>query len=155
MEEQLADQRILIVDDTPANIDILKQVLSGFKLSMATNGERALKIANSELPPDLIILDVMMSGLDGFEVCRRLKSNEKTKQIPVIFMTAKADMASETKGLEVGGADYISIPISAPIVLQRIKIYLSLKLAVDTLEKKPTENEMALVAAHIRAMART
>jgi putative two-component system response regulator len=150
MNTQSTRERILIVDDTPDNIDILTEILSGYKLSIATNGERGLKLANSENTPDLILLDIMMPGMDGYEVCRRLKANEKTKNIPVIFLTAKADFKSEEKGLALGAVDYISIPISPPIVLQRVEIHLSLKLAVEALEKKFSGNEGELIAAQIR-----
>ena len=91
MDEPLENQRILIVDDTPENIDVLIEVLSDYKRSVATSGEKALRIARSENPPDLILLDIMMPGMDGYEVCQRLKSDEKTKAIPIIFLTAMVD----------------------------------------------------------------
>jgi putative two-component system response regulator len=154
MDKQLTLQKVLIVDDTPENIDILREILSDYNLSMATNGEKALKVANADNPPDLILLDIMMPGLDGFEVCRRLKANAKTKKIPVIFLTAKSDLESETKGLELGAVDYINIPVSPPIILQRLKTHFSLQLAVETLEKDMTEKERKLIATQIRARER-
>lgn len=117
----LAAARILIVDDTPENIDLLGELLSGSKRSVALNGEKALKIATGPNTPDLILLDVMMPGMDGFEVCRRLKADEKTRDIPVIFITAKNSVEDETQGLELGAVDFIPKPISPPVVLARVK----------------------------------
>ncbi|MBT4521508.1 MAG: two-component system response regulator [Halieaceae bacterium] len=136
MDEPLENQRILIVDDTPENIDVLIEVLSDYKRSVATSGEKALRIARSENPPDLILLDIMMPGMDGYEVCQRLKSDEKTKAIPIIFLTAMVDEESETKGLEMGAVDYITKPISPPIVLERVKNHLLLKIARESLENQ-------------------
>jgi putative two-component system response regulator len=136
MNEQIKNQRILIVDDTPENIDVLIEVLSDYKRSVATNGEKALQLAVSNNPPDLILLDIMMPGMDGYEVCRRLKSEEKTKAIPIIFLTAMADEESERKGLELGAVDYITKPISPPIVMERVKNHLLLKMAREKLENQ-------------------
>lgn len=115
----LSDIRILIVDDTPLNIDILRAALTNIdsQIIVATDGERALKLAQKS-PPDLILLDVMMPGLDGFEVCQRLKSNSKTEAIPVMFVTACTDDVS--KGFSVGGCDYISKPINTDEVFARV-----------------------------------
>ena len=136
MNDQLKNQRILIVDDTPENIDVLIEILSEYRRSVATNGEKALQIAGSGNPPDLILLDIMMPGMDGYEVCQKLKSEEKTKSIPVIFLTGMADEESEKKGLELGAVDYITKPISPPIVLERVKNHLLLKLARENLENQ-------------------
>ncbi|MDM8515310.1 response regulator [Desulfobacterales bacterium HSG16] len=133
MEEKLNRQRILIVDDTPKNIDVLGGILSNYKRIVALNGEKALKKAMSDNPPDLILLDIMMPGMDGYEVCRRLKADPATKHIPVIFITAKSEMEDETKGLEMGAADYITKPISPSVVKARVKTHLSLKLAEEDL----------------------
>ena len=92
MNEQIKNQKILIVDDTPENIDVLVDVLSDYKRSVATNGEKALQIAGSDNPPDLILLDIMMPGMDGYEVCRHLKESQISKDIPVIFLTAKVQV---------------------------------------------------------------
>jgi len=117
---------VLIVDDTPENIDVLHGILfRDYTLKIATNGPLALKIANVS-PPDLILLDVMMPGMDGYEVCTRLKENEATRQVPVIFVTARDDVAAETKGLAIGAVDYITKPISAPVVVARVKTHLAL-----------------------------
>jgi len=136
MDEQLIKQRILIVDDTPENIDVLVDVLSDYKRSVASNGKKALEIATAHNSPDLILLDIMMPGIDGYEVCRRLKSAEKTKEIPVIFLTAMTSEESETKGLQLGAVDYITKPISPPIVMQRVKTHLELKLARESLKNQ-------------------
>ena len=133
------EQVVLIVDDTPENIDILSAVLSKYKRKIATNGERALKIVQSDNPPDIILLDVMMPGMDGFEVCRILQSDIKTKNIPIIFITAKSEVEDETKGLELGAVDFITKPISPPIVLARVKNHLELKISRTLLEEKNEE----------------
>jgi len=136
MNEKIMNQRILIVDDTPENIDVLIEVLSDYKRSVATNGEKALQIARSDNPPDLILLDIMMPGMDGYEVCEKLKADDKTKTIPVIFLTAMTDEESERKGLGLGAVDYITKPISPPIVMERVKNHLLLKLARESLENQ-------------------
>ncbi len=128
-------QRILIVDDTRENIQILAEALGvGYKISVATNGEDALRIAGSEQAPDLILLDIMMPGMDGYEVCKRLKNEERTEKIPVIFITAKIRVEDETLGLEMGAVDYIAKPFSLPIVKARVKAHLELKRNRDLLE---------------------
>jgi putative two-component system response regulator len=120
-------QTILVVDDTPDNIDILSSVLrSKYKVKAALNGERALKIARGEDKPDIILLDVMMPDIDGYEVCRRLKADPATANIPVIFITAKNQEEDEKHGLELGAVDYIAKPISPPIVLARVQTHLAL-----------------------------
>lgn len=135
--------KILIVDDTPENIDILGEILSDYKKFIATNGERALKLAKEKLP-DLILLDIMMPGMDGFEVCKRLKSDNDTKDIPVIFITAKNQVEDEVKGLEIGAVDFIAKPISPPIVQARVKAHLDLKMSKEVLELRNYELSSAL-----------
>ena len=118
---------ILVVDDTPDNLHLMSSLLNGiYRIKIANSGSKALKIAAADLPPDLILLDIMMPEMDGYEVCRRLKLNPKTMNIPVIFLTSKAEVADEAKGLELGAADYITKPISPPIVLARVKNHLAL-----------------------------
>ena len=116
-----SDRRlILIVDDTPTNVAVISGLLKGaYRTKVATNGEKALAIANGAEKPDLIQLDIMMPGMDGYEVCRRLKANPETAEIPVIFLTAKTDAVDEEKGFEVGAVDYIHKPFSGPIVPAR------------------------------------
>ncbi len=115
---------ILVVDDMPENIEILKNILAPlYTVKAAINGEVALKIVNAQ-PPDLILLDIMMPGIDGFEVCKRLSSNAKTKDIPVIFITAKNETADEQHGFEVGCVDFLSKPVHSLLVLARVKAHL-------------------------------
>ncbi|MGD8480014.1 MAG: adenylate/guanylate cyclase domain-containing protein [Methyloceanibacter sp.] len=131
---------ILIVDDTPTNIAVISGVLNAtYRAKVATNGEKALVIAGGVEKPDLILLDVMMPGMDGFEVCRRLKANPETSDIPVIFLTAKTEAIDEEKGFEVGAVDYIHKPFSAPIVLARVRTQLQLQEAVS--EAREARNE--------------
>jgi adenylate cyclase len=122
---------VLIVDDTPTNVGVISGVLKDFyKTKVATNGEKALVLASASEKPDLILLDVMMPGMDGYEVCRRLKANPLTRDIPVIFLTAKTDAIDEEIGFGVGAVDYIHKPFSAPLVLARVKTQLALRAAL-------------------------
>jgi diguanylate cyclase (GGDEF)-like protein len=123
------------VDDTPENITILMEILQDqYNLSVAVDGATALEIAVSEGPPDLILLDIMMPGIDGYEVCKRLKSDPKTADIPVIFVTAMSEVEDEAKGLVLGAIDYIRKPISPAIVSARVKNHLELKRHRDLLK---------------------
>lgn len=137
-------KRILVVDDTPANVKVLNNFLRDtYRISVAMNGADALEYVRRE-PPDLILLDIMMPGVDGYEVCRKLKEDPRSSAIPVIFITAKRDIADEQKGLELGAADYITKPISPPITLQRIKNHLELKQARDNLQQLVNERTALL-----------
>ena len=110
-------QQILVVDDSPANIRLLAAALKNkYDVTAATNGPAALEIARSADAPDLILLDIMMPGIDGYQVCRELKSEVTTKDIPVIFVTSKSDQSDETTGLELGAVDYITKPFSLLVV---------------------------------------
>ncbi len=130
--------RVLVVDDTPENVDVLAGILTDhFRVSVALNGEKALKIVQSDTPPDLVLLDVMMPGMDGYEVCRRIREAPETRDIPVIFVTARAEIEDETKGFELGAVDYITKPISPPVVLARVKTHLLLKESRSRLEELP------------------
>jgi len=123
----LGKQTILVVDDAPENIDVLTGVLGDeYKVKVALNGPKALVIAGSANPPDLILLDIMMPEMDGYEVCTRLKKDSSTKGIPVIFVTAMDEIKDEAKGFELGAVDYITKPISPPIVCARVKTQLAL-----------------------------
>ncbi|MES2884713.1 MAG: two-component system response regulator [Pseudomonadota bacterium] len=118
---------VLVVDDTPFNIDVLRGVLSDrYTLKVATNGEKALTLARSQPQPDLVLLDVMMPGMDGYEVCRRLKRDELTRNIPVVFVTSMSEVEDERKGFESGGVDYITKPVSPPLVQARVATHLRL-----------------------------
>lgn len=121
------DFKILIVDDTPANVDVLQKTLEleGYNISVALNGEKALKIA-PRLIPDLILLDIMMEGLDGFETCRRLKADGQTASVPIIFISARSDVHDVVEGFEHGGVDYIVKPFRTEEVLARVKTHLQL-----------------------------
>ena len=126
-----ARKTILVVDDTPTNIGVISGVLKDrFKTRVATNGEKALAIAGADGKPDLILLDIAMPGMDGYEVCRRLKAAAETRDIPVIFLTAKTELEDEEKGFEVGAVDYIHKPFSAPIVLARVETHIALQQAL-------------------------
>jgi putative two-component system response regulator len=123
-------QTILIVDDTPDNISLLSALLKDrYKIKIATNGLKALQVAASTPAPDLILLDVMMPEMDGYETCRQLKAQSATSDIPVIFLTAKSQVQDEEMGLQLGAVDYIGKPISPPIVLARVATHLHLKNA--------------------------
>jgi putative two-component system response regulator len=130
-----AKQVILIVDDTPDNITLLSALLKDkYKIKIATNGLKALHIASLDPSPDLILLDVMMPEMDGYETCRRLKDNPQTNQIPIIFLTAKSQVSDEEMGLKLGAVDYISKPVSPPIVLARVATQLNLVRARNLLQ---------------------
>ena len=119
-------QTVLVVDDTPENIDVLVGILKDeYHVKAAINGEMALKIVHAT-PPDIILLDIMMPGIDGYEVCRRLKADYTTRHIPVIFITAKIGMQDEIMGFELGAVDYITKPVSPPIVKARVRTHLAL-----------------------------
>lgn len=125
---------ILIVDDTPDNIALMSGLLKdSFRVKAATNGPKAIAIAQTEPRPELILLDIMMPVMDGYEVCRRLKSDPATSDIPIIFLTAKSTPEDEQMGFSLGATDYITKPISPAIVLARIKTQLALKSAADFL----------------------
>ncbi len=125
---------ILVVDDTPDNLTVMSELLKEiYKVKLANNGEKALKYVQGDTKPDLILLDIMMPGLSGYDVIKELKANPATRAIPVIFLTAMSAAEDEKKGLEMGAADYITKPISPPIVLARVKTQLENKAAADFL----------------------
>ena len=129
-------QTILVVDDTPENIDVLVGTLKhDYHVKAAINGEMALKIVQTS-PPDIILLDIMMPGIDGYEVCRRLKADHTTRHIPIIFITAKIGLQDELMGLELGAIDYITKPISPPIVKARVETHLALTNQNRELDRK-------------------
>ncbi|MBY6260476.1 PleD family two-component system response regulator [Azospirillum sp. 412522] len=131
----MADPRpkILVVDDIPSNVHVLSRVLKGdYDIYFATDGEKALDLVQARMP-DLVLLDIMMPGMDGFEVCRRIKADPTTHDIPVIFISAKSEVEDETRGLEVGAIDFITKPISPPIVKARVRNHLLLKRQTDLL----------------------
>lgn len=124
----------LIVDDSRVNIDVLNGILQGhYDVKFALNGEKALEIASKEPHPDIILLDVMMPKMNGYEVCTLLKKDEATSHIPVIFVTALNEMEEELTGFKVGGEDYITKPVTPEIVLARVKTHIELKEVKDKL----------------------
>lgn len=131
MTDQIEKQAlsvVLIVDDEPGNIRILVELLRPYYTTrVATNGETALRIAMSENPPDLVLLDIMMPGMDGYEVCRKLKADPCTQHIPVIFITAKDSEEDQITGFETGAVDYVTKPFSPVIVKARVKTHVELK----------------------------
>jgi signal transduction histidine kinase len=157
------DQKtILIVDDTPTTVGIISAALKDqFKTKVATNGEKAMALANADEKPDLILLDVMMPIMDGYEVCRRIKANSDTREIPIIFLTAKTDVEDEKKGFELGAVDYIHKPFSAPIVLARVTTHIALQVTLrraqeltHQLRLANEELEQRVAAALMREQAR-
>jgi class 3 adenylate cyclase/CheY-like chemotaxis protein len=124
---------ILVVDDTPANLSLLTGLLKDrYRVKVASNGIKAIDLATAA-PPDLVLLDIMMPEMDGYEVCRRLKANEETRSVPVIFLTAKHETEDEEQGFSVGAVDFIHKPISPPIVAARVKTHLEIKHLHDAL----------------------
>ena len=124
---------ILVVDDTPLNISVITGALKDtYRTKVATNGAKALAIAGAEEKPDLILLDVMMPEMDGYEVCRRLKADPATREIPVIFLTAQTEVEDETRGFEVGAVDYVHKPFSPAVMKARVHTHLVLR---ETREK--------------------
>lgn len=116
---------VLVVDDTPDNLSLMSGLLKDeYKVKVATGGERALKIAQTDPPPQLILLDIMMPEMDGFEVIRRLKNDPKTQSIPVIFLSAKALPEDRQKGIDLGAVDYITKPIDPMMILVRVKAHI-------------------------------
>ena len=136
--------RVLIVDDEPGNIKILSSLLAGdYALSVASSGAQALQVAAAQLP-DIVLLDMVMEEMDGIQVCEALKADEKTRDIPVIFVTSMSDAANEERGFDAGAVDYISKPISPPIVKARVKIHIQNYLSKRFLEKLLSNKDATL-----------
>src|SRR5580700_5545692 len=128
---------VLLVDDAPTNIQVVNSILKDtYKIRIATNGAKALDIANQIPAPDLILLDVMMPEMDGYEVCSRLKSADHTRDIPVIFLTGQTEIEDETRGFEVGAVDYIHKPFSPAVVKARVQTHLVLRGISEQLERQ-------------------
>lgn len=123
---------LLIVDDVPANISIMHSLLKEhYRILVAITGRRALEMARGDSPPDLILLDVAMPEMDGYQVCAALKADPRTREIPVLLVTANADIEGEARGFAVGCADYITKPISPPVLLARVRTHLILAKALQ------------------------
>jgi len=145
---------ILVVDDTPENIEVLDSILnSQYSVKVALSGERALELVEAIPQPDMILLDIMMPGMDGYDVISRLQSNPATVNIPVIFITGKSDAADEEKGLKLGAVDYITKPISPSIVRARVKTHLALYNQNRELEKKVEERTQQLKEAKLEVIS--
>jgi putative two-component system response regulator len=149
--EKNRKNRLLIVDDEPINIDILSSILAeDYELRAAINGMQAIAVAKKQLP-DLILLDMVMAGMDGVAVCEALKADDSTKNIPVIFVTSMGDTDNEERGLQAGAVDYISKPVSPPVVKARVKIHLQNMLTVRFLEGLLSSQTTSLEQAKTQA----
>jgi CheY-like chemotaxis protein len=128
---------ILLVDDAPSNIQVAREILKdAYKTRVATSGARALELVKTVPAPDLVLLDVQMPEMDGYEVCRRLKGDQSTREIPVIFLTAMTEVEDETTGFGVGAVDYIHKPFSPPVVLARVQTHLNLRETREQLARE-------------------
>ncbi|MGP1628741.1 MAG: response regulator [Giesbergeria sp.] len=146
---------VLVVDDTPDNLVLVSELLGDhYRVKVANSGARALKAAQTDPVPDLVLLDIMMPEMDGYEVCRQLKASAATRDIPIIFLTARADSDDERLGLELGAVDYITKPMSPPIVLARVQTHLALKATADFLRDKSAylEREVTLRTLEVQAL---
>jgi putative two-component system response regulator len=146
---------VLVVDDTPDNLTLMSGLLKDrYKVKIANSGDKAIKIAHGDPPPDLILLDIMMPGLDGYQVCERLKDDPATRDIPIIFLTAMTATEDEKRGFDIGAVDYITKPISPPIVLARVATHLKIKAAADFLRDKNVylENEVGKRTREVMAI---
>jgi DNA-binding response OmpR family regulator len=143
--------RILVVDDASANLLLLTNLLTGhgYTVHPASDGELALEFVQSILP-DLILLDIRMPGMDGYEICRRLKADERTRSIPIIFISILEDEYDKVKGFQAGGVDYITKPFQPEEVLARVRTHLSLRELAENLEQKVIERTEELMIANER-----
>lgn len=146
MELDKKNSKVLIVDDNPVNIDFLVELLKEYDARTVLDGPSALEAVKEE-KPDAILLDISMPGIDGFEVCKKLKASDKTKDIPVIFLTASHDSKSIVHAFEVGGVDYIVKPYKTQEVLIRLQTHLKLKKALDMLENRSLYDDLTGVGS--------
>jgi putative two-component system response regulator len=153
MTEDAGKPTILIVDDVPDNITVLTNILADYNLKAANNGAKALEIA-SRFKPDIILLDIMMPDMDGYAVCTRLKRDLHTKNIPVIFITAMDEETNEARGFELGAVDYITKPVSPPVVRARVKTHLNLYDQNKALEHLVLERTKALNQSRLEIIRR-
>ncbi|RZI81260.1 MAG: response regulator [Rubrivivax sp.] len=155
ISQELRRPTILVADDSPQNIELLSRVLGQeYRIKVATSGEKALKIAYSDEPPDLILLDIMMPDLSGLEVCQRIKSNPDRRRIPIIFVTAMTTVEDESLGLAMGAADYISKPISPALVQARVRTQLALYDQSRELERMVAQRTAELMATRQQLIRR-
>ena len=153
--DMLTKPTLLAVDDTADNLTLLNDLLCRqYKVKLANSGAKALRIAAATPPPDLILLDIMMPEMDGYEVCRQLKLRPATRDIPVIFLTARSDAEAERAGLEAGAVDYVTKPFNPPVLLARVKTHQALKAQTDFLRDKSAflEAEVDKRTREIRAI---
>jgi putative two-component system response regulator len=146
---------VLVVDDTPDNLSLMSSLLKDlYKVKVANSGEKAIKIVQSDSPPDLILLDIMMPGLSGYDVCKALKEDPTTRDIPIIFLTAMTSTEDEKNGLELGAVDFITKPVNPPIVMARVATQLHVKAAADFLkdQNEYLETEVAKRTAELSAV---
>jgi putative two-component system response regulator len=137
MADPSAKHTILVVDDSPDSLQLLNALLKDeFRVRLASDGPQALKAAAQKPHPDAILLDIMMPDMDGYEVCARLKAEDATREIPVIFLTAKTEIEDAERGFDVGGADYITKPILPPVVIARVRTHVMLKVARDFIKSQ-------------------
>jgi serine phosphatase RsbU (regulator of sigma subunit) len=160
MNQVDSKKTVLIVDDAPANIQIVNSILKDiYKIRIATNGAKALELAKATPGPDLILLDVLMPEMDGYEVCTRLKADLETREIPVIFLTGQTEVEDETKGFEVGAVDYIHKPFSPAVVKARVQTHLVLRgireqlaqqlLAIQKEMETARQIQLSILPSHI------
>lgn len=136
MDYLIENSSVLIVDDSSEMLHIIAELLKKeFSIKVAKTGQMALKIAQSNTPPDLILLDIMLPDIDGYEVCRQLKKDPTTETIPVIFLTSKNEVEDEARGLGIGAADYIIKPVYPAILMARVKTHLLMKKMYDSLNQ--------------------
>jgi putative two-component system response regulator len=153
--QELSRPTILVADDSPQNIELLSRVLGQeYRIKVATSGEKALRLVYSDEPPDLILLDIMMPDLSGHEVCRRIKTNPDRRQIPVIFVTAMSTIEDESLGLALGAVDYITKPISPPLVQARVRTHLALYDQTRELERMVAQRTSELLATRQQLIRR-
>jgi signal transduction histidine kinase len=145
--EATKHQMILIVDSRPESLEELKDILKDFNIVCVSTGKEALRIAHSEIPPDLILVDLMVADIDGFEICEQIKEEEKTKEIPLIFISSKNNKLDEAKAFELGAVDFIPKPVFPPVLRARITSHLSLIVANKQLE---SQNKLLMDAARFR-----
>jgi serine phosphatase RsbU (regulator of sigma subunit) len=139
---------VLVVDDAPANVHLVNEILhDSYRVRIATNGARGLELAKGTPGPDLILLDVVMPGMDGYEVCTRLKANPSTRDIPVIFLTGQTESTDETRGFDVGAVDYIHKPFCPAVVSARVQTHLALRETRERLEHQLTAIRLELETA--------
>ncbi|MEQ9366212.1 MAG: response regulator, partial [Leptospirales bacterium] len=150
VEASAPKELLLIVDDIPENIQILEGILGHlYRIKAALNGEQALQVAFSMEPPDLILMDIMMPGMDGYAVCRQLKADPQTRGIPVIFVTTRGEIFDETRGFEVGAVDYLTKPVVPQIVISRVRAHIALHRQNRALERMVAEGAENLTTKSI------